>query len=92
MTMMPTLVSKNRTMLTRICPRLPEMFVATSEGLPVRIDRDRSPAARLVANWKTNAAPRYRGTLAPGSVGMVPPSWGSGFLIQDLAIPGGAAT
>ena len=37
-------------MLARIWPRLLEMFVRTSEMPPARIDPDRMPAARLVAN------------------------------------------
>ena len=50
MAMMPTLVSRNSTMLARISPRLLEMLSATSEVFPARIELDRSPAVRLVAN------------------------------------------
>src|SRR5664279_4154763 len=68
MTMMPTLVSNSSTMVVRICPRLLEMFINTSVMLPARIDMDSIPAVRLVANWKTNAAPRHRGVRASDCV------------------------
>ena len=68
--MMPTLVRMNSTIPRRVWPRLLEMFAMTSDALPSRIDRVSSPAVMLVANWKMNAAPRYRVVRASDSIDM----------------------
>jgi hypothetical protein len=56
--MIPTLVSSSSTMLVRRRPTLLEASLRTSVMLSDRMEPDSRPAARLVANWKTNAAPR----------------------------------